>query len=101
MRKLAIKRGSSFTWGATYKRNGTPESIDAFTITSQVRDQAGVLVGTLTVTKLPGETGKYTLSANTATWPVGTHYCDVKYTNGSDIAFTDTFAVVVERSQTE
>lgn len=100
MRKLQVRRGSSFVWTATYKRDGIAQSVDAITIASQIRDEAATLLATLTIAKLAGQTGKFTLSGNSAGWAPGTYYCDVKYTNGAEVAYTDRFIVEVLRSET-
>lgn len=39
-------------------------------------------------------------SVETALWPVGSHHCDVKFTDGTVAKISDSFTVVVEKAVT-
>jgi hypothetical protein len=80
------------------------------TLSWTVTDDSGDLTGTtieaaiagtnfyypLTVTEDDLSLGIYTLSAtSTATFPVGTLYCDIKYTTGGIVVYSNTFEVKV------
>lgn len=94
------KRGASFVKLCTYKQDsGTLINLTSVTITAQVRTKEGELVSSLTVAKLDQttNTGKYTLTSATDTWPLGRLICDIRYA-GANVDYTDTFAIdVIDR----
>lgn len=100
MKKITVRQGSSFVWTATLKRLGAPYSVDSLTISSQIRSEDDVLLASLSVNKLAGQTGKFTLSGSATGWAPGVYYCDIKYVSGSDASFSERFVVAVERSVT-
>lgn len=56
----------------------------------------------LTVTPIDLTLGQYELSANnTSSFPIGTLSCDIRYTVGSIVTFTETFYVEVVEGITE
>lgn len=90
---ILFKRGDTFSLAAT--ANG--EDITSWTIQSQIRDNADVLISELVVTKTDAANGEYTLthSGVTTAWPLKMLYCDIQYTVGGVISSTETFKVNV------
>lgn len=96
---INIKQGTSFSVTCVYKVNGTPEPVENITITSQVRQQDGDLVATLSPVKT-SEVGEFTIFAATDSWPVGRLIWDIKYTTQSNKVVTETVEIRVARSAT-
>lgn len=88
-----IKRGDTFAPLLTYTdAQGYPIDLTEVEITSQVRDLSGGLVANLTVTKLDQSAypGKYTLTAETASWPAQRQLqFDIRYVRSGAITHTE------------
>lgn len=103
-----FKRGESFALSFEYK-DAAGELIDltGITIKSQIRNQNGVLVKELLVTKLDQTTHKGQASLyvatpqETALWPTGLLVCDIKLSVGDQAVLTETFRIPVAAGVTE
>lgn len=95
------KQGDTFEVSATYSdsETGAPINLDTYQIVSQVRDQAGVLIEQLVVTKadqveLPGQ---FLLrSTATASWPARELVWDIEYRYDSTVISTETLRIAVQ-----
>jgi hypothetical protein len=96
---INIKQGTSFSVTCVYSVNGTPTAVDDITIASQVRQQDGDLVATLSPVKT-SEIGEFTIFAATESWPIGRLIWDIKYTTLSNKTVTETVEIRVARSAT-
>jgi hypothetical protein len=93
-----FKRGDTFILSCVYKQDGTPTSVELFTIRAQLRDSIGALVKELTVTKANQTTnaGVFTLSAGiTTSWPLDLLRADIQFTEAGTIRSTQTIEVEV------
>ena len=75
---------------------------------SETRNQAGTLVDNLTVTlTAPVSPSIYwtlligATATATATWPVGPLSCDIRFTDGTNVLYTPTFAINVQQEITD
>ena len=104
MTEISLKQGATFpTTGQAVADDGvTPRSLVGKTLTSQIRDENGNLVTTLTLSVTNAANGNYSIAVpdGTAAWPVSTLYWDIKETEGSNITYTETITIVVSRSET-
>ena len=98
-----IKRGSTVRWACELK-NAAGQAIDLSdsVITSQLRQQNGVLVAELTVTILDqvDNRGKFLLSADTSAWPVDSLQIDVRRVVGGVVTYSSTGRIDVEAEVT-
>ncbi|MEN9885466.1 MAG: hypothetical protein RL758_44 [Pseudomonadota bacterium] len=95
-----FKRGDTFQLACTHKVNDVATSVTGFAIASQIRDELGSLVATLTATLANQSVspGLFYLSPSTpatTAWPTGRLQCDIQITSGGVIRSTVTFAVPV------
>ena len=101
---VKIKQGAPFSIDCDYLDNDgiTPKPLTDVVITSQIRNQKGELIATLTVTVLDELAGKYRLYAAEGTlgWPVGTLYFDIKDTVGGVSALSETLMISVVQAIT-
>lgn len=98
--EISIKRGDTFRIVATYTDpNGVVPDITTLGIRTQIRDAKGTLISEPVITKLDqtdqATRGKYTLRADTDTWPLQTLVWDIEYTINGDVTSTNTFTIVV------
>lgn len=104
MTEISLKQGATFpTTGQAVADDGvTPRSLVGKTLTSQIRDEDGNLVTTLTLAVTNAANGDYSISVpgGTSTWPVATLYWDIKESDGTNITYTETITIVVSRSET-
>lgn len=95
--RLPFKRGATFELDCVVTDDaGSPEDVTSWTIASQVRDKAGVLVDDLEVVNVNRSVGQYKLHlADTTAWPINQIlYCDIKYTTDTgQIVPTETFEI--------
>ena len=92
-----FKRGDTMLLTVTYKVNGIASDISTIDIASQIRNQSGLLIASMVVTKLP-EAGQFTLAptnSDTSNWPLGNLLCDIEFTQSGNIRSTETFGIVV------
>lgn len=95
-----IKRGSTFIAFVDYAIDGEPEVFPASDLTSQVRDGKGGKLADLTITSV--SPGKFKLQAdNTAGWPLGDAFFDVKRVSNGVTSFTQTTVIPVGKAQTQ
>jgi hypothetical protein len=99
-----VKPGETFSFYLDILIDGVPDStVDASQFMSKVRSRDQAVIAVLDVTNNPGTPGRVTFRAApsvTATWPIGTAYCDVKRTVSGDVMFTETFKIPVQRPET-
>jgi hypothetical protein len=96
---IEVKKGETLEVQCVYQVNGVAASLSGVSVRSQVRSDAGGLISELAV--VPGQnTGEFTLTADTTTWPVGVHKWDVKYTSAGKTTFTDTVDLSVVEAVT-
>lgn len=101
--KIQHKRGDTFIAECIYQDDdGEPINLDETntTVASQIRTVAGDLVATLTFTPadqdIEANVGKYTLRADaTQSWPVGPLLWDIQYSDGDEIASTQTIQILL------
>ena len=97
MATISHKRGDSVEWALTVSVDGSAADITDWSIRAQLR-QGSTLTESLTVTKTNSSIGVFVISATateTASWAVGSHSCDVEFTQGSDVFSTETFTLKV------
>ena len=101
-----FKRGDTWSLDCTYKRSGTPTSIDAISIRSQIRKQDYTMITDLTVTKGDQATapGSFKLTpkvTDTTTWPLGNAICDIEFTMNGTVISTETFTLPIVEEVTK
>jgi hypothetical protein len=101
-----FKTGDTYLLACTYKVGGVATDLTGYTITSQIRTAADVLLSSASVTIDADQvtnTGKFTVSipaASTADWEVGDHIMDIQFELGSTVKSTETFRQPVVRDVT-
>lgn len=103
LRSTDIKQGATLSLGGYVN---LPTGL--WSIASDVRDGNGVLIQALTATitdpVIPSDQFSVLLTATpeqTAIWPLGTLYCDVRFTQDSGLELiSPTFNIVVLEAQT-
>jgi hypothetical protein len=98
-----IKQGVAFSFYADYSLDGSPEVFPATDLTSQVRADNNLLLTQLAIAADAGVPGRFLFSATTvetAKWPVGDVYFDIKRTSGGVTTATDTVCVAVAKKVT-
>jgi hypothetical protein len=104
--ELTHKRGDTFALGCTYKNSeGTAESLEGMTVTSQIRDREDVLLQALTVdlADQDEDEGQFSISATateTALWPVAKYLMDIQILNGTVVVSSETISLRIERDIT-
>lgn len=101
-----FKRGDTWSLDCTYKRAGTPTSIETISIRSQIRKSDYTMVTELNVAKADqaATPGKFTLTpkvADTKTWPLGSLICDIEFTMNGVVLSTETFSIPVVEEVTQ
>jgi hypothetical protein len=100
-----LKTGATFSAAYTAKLPAGTWSAEA-DLRKKNDDKIADLTVTISQLSTPdavGNTHSGTLSATaaqTALWPVGTHLCDVKFTDGTVAKISDSFAVIVTQAVT-
>ena len=101
MTPIKLVRGDTFAQTCTYTVDDVAVAITGYTITSQVRDQAGALVQALTVailTQSGATLGQFTIGATytqTAAWPTGQLVFDIQTTDTSAVRISSEEAVII------
>lgn len=93
-----IKRGDTFELSCVYKQDGAAIDITALSIRSQVRDEYGVLVEELTVTKSNQATypGMFSLAAAAPiAWAASMVSCDIQFSSAGLVQSTQTFKIPI------
>lgn len=99
--KINIKKGDTFSIAVIAKDgSGSPVNLTGHTIAPKIKDNAGNVIATPSVSVTNAAAGEYTLTVNdTSGWPVGVLYGDVTYTDpGSVITSTETFQIIVQEA---
>lgn len=103
-RLLGIKQGVNFTVQLDYSFNAIPEVVDPATLSAQVRTINGTLLSQLAITADPlAVVGRFfakATPAQTAVWPVGDVYFDIKRTTGGIVSATETCVLAVTKKVT-
>jgi len=94
MAEITHKKGDTLEWVITLTESASAVDISDFSIRAQIR-QKTTLIATLTTTITNASGGVFSLTAtatSTASWTVGTHSCDIEFTDAAgDIFSTETF----------
>lgn len=95
------KQGDTFEVGATYSDSGTgaPINLTGYTIVSQVRDSAGVLIESLQVliADQASKPGEFRLrSTTTGAWPARELLWDIEYRFTDTVISTETLRIAVQ-----
>jgi hypothetical protein len=104
-----LKQGDTFTFYANLtNRNGAPLTGAASKLRSQIRTFDDIKLSELAISEWvdpdAGQeghvtiTGRYLLrdTVGTQSWPVGTHFIDVQYTDSGTVSSSETFSLNVE-----
>lgn len=100
--EVVIKQGGTLCLTLQFLNDdGTLADISAAQLGCQVRDALGNLVATLAL--VPAEEPSIVVinENGTAGWPAGVLRCDVKVTVGSEVDYSQTFAIRVEKAVTQ
>ena len=103
--QLTIKTRATINKRVVWKTGSTPIDLTGSTLTCEVRNDDGALVGSIACTPDAdqvanrGQFQLYAASATTATWPPGLYSCDIKRVVG-DTEYSETFRVRVVPSVT-
>jgi len=101
-----FKRGDTFRLACTHKVDGSPASVSALTIRSQIRTDTDVLVTALTADLLPQDTnpGQFVLRPSpsdlTTGWPTGIHNLDIELTLNGVVRSSETVQLPVAKDIT-
>ncbi|WP_430229929.1 hypothetical protein [Nitrosomonas communis] len=99
--KFIIKKGDTYSVAAIAKDgSGSPVNLTGYTIVAKIRDAAGNVIATPTVSVTSAAAGEYTMTVNdTSGWPVTTLFSDVTYTApGPVVESTETFQIIVQEA---
>lgn len=99
--KINIKKGDTFSVAVIAKDgSGSPVNLTGYTIAPKVKDNAGNVIATPSVSVTNAATGEYTITvADTSAWPLGVLFGDVTYTGpGSVVESTETFKIIVQEN---
>ncbi|SFM92834.1 hypothetical protein [Nitrosomonas communis] len=99
--KFILKKGDTYSVAAIAKDgSGSPVNLTGHTIVAKIRDAAGNVIATPSVSVTSAAAGEYTMTvADTSAWPVTTLYSDVTYTDPqSAVASTETFQIIVQEA---
>lgn len=98
---MNIKRGDSFQVALVVKVGGVPQDLTEWQVRSSIGTPSRI-IAELAVEFTDRAAGEFTLSADTATWPTGSLFFDVRYTTDAEqILTTDPVSVVVVKGITE
>lgn len=104
MATITHKRGDTFELSATVENLGVAVDITGWTITSQARDEADLILQTFAVTKTDAASGAFTVSATstqTEAWGLGNYQMDIEFVEaGGEVNSTETFTLSVLRDIT-
>jgi len=96
---IRVKAGTTIDWQLSWLVGGKPQDLDDFDIFCQIKDTAGVLKLTMSVTKADQaiRKGSFSLHANASATSLrpGVYDCDVVYRNiaSGQVESTETFYV--------
>jgi hypothetical protein len=99
-----LKRGTTFTVQLDYSYGGVAEVFAASNLSAQVRTRNNSLISNLTITADATVAGRFfasATSAQTANWPIGDVYFDVKRITNGVSTLTDTLVMAVAQTVTE
>lgn len=99
---MKIKQGDTLSISATFvDAAGVPVDLTLYTLASVVRWAAFSAVLVITKADQTAQPGVFTMAATaavTASWPVASLVCDVKFTDFAGVVqHTDTFSIVIEQ----
>ncbi|RRD68675.1 hypothetical protein EII19_00655 [Comamonadaceae bacterium OH2310_COT-174] len=104
MNTIDIKRGSSIHWQCTVQQGGAPLDITGWQIDCQLRAPGGALVQQFAGVVTDALAGQFALrasAAETAAWPLGGLYADIRYTDAAGaVMHSATWPVRVEAAIT-
>lgn len=93
---LSLKPSETLSWSVV------DDSGDITGTTIEAALSAADFYYPLTITETDLSLGQYEISAaNTSSFPIGTLSCDIRYTVGSLVTYTETFYVEVVEAVTE
>lgn len=98
-----IKQGTTFSIYMDYSTNAVPEVFPATDLSAQVRAANNEFLAQLSIVAdavIPGRFKVFATPTQTATWPVGQVFFDVKRTSGGVTTYTDTVTIPVARKVT-
>jgi len=100
--EVCIKQGAALVVNLQFNNDdGTPADLSAVALSSQVRDGLGNIIAALPIT-LGATMGTASIEVvDTVAWPIGVLRADIKAVLGGLPAYSQTFAVRVERSVTQ
>jgi hypothetical protein len=99
--KMFHKKGDTFSFAVIAKDgSGSPVNLTGYTITPKIKDNAGNVIATPSVTITNAAAGAYTMTvSDTSSWPATVLYGDVTYTApGPVVESTETFMIIVQES---
>lgn len=100
--EVAIKQGAALILQLQFLNDdGTPVDLSTVALSAQVRDALGNLVAALPIQRAATLGTASITQADTTAWPVGVLRCDVKAVMSGLAAYSQTFAVRVERAVTQ
>lgn len=98
MAVIRIKPGETLAWTATDDSG----DLTGFTIESAVSTPKGDFYYPLTITPTDLPNGQYEIDAvDTSSFPVGPLDCDIKYSVGGVVTYTETFRFYVDKRVTK
>ena len=99
MATITHKRGDTFDIYGTVELDGVAVDISDWTINSQARDNADVVLHTFSVSKTDAEAGEYNIyAADTVTddWTPGTYNMDIEFIDDElNVVSSDTFTLQI------
>lgn len=100
--ELSIKQGAALVLNLQFTNaDGTPADLSAVALSSQLRDATNLLIASLPIT-LGATIGTASIEvADTTAWPIGVLRGDIKAVAAGLPAYSQTFALRVERAVTQ
>lgn len=99
-----FKRGTTFELEGRYGARGRFISLAGLTLSASISFFCGSDPILLTVTPDPDQSanpGKFTISADTAEWPLGCGEADIRFVEGTDVFYSTSFYIHIDRPITE
>lgn len=102
--ELRFKRGTTFELTGRYGARGRFISLDGLTLTASIKFFCGGDPIALTVTPdadQDANPGLFTISADTADWPLGCGEADIRFVDGTDVFYSSSFYIHIDQPITE
>jgi hypothetical protein len=92
---IRVKRGTTLSLACQHRLSGTAVDLTGYTVSSQAKRGGTSNAFTVTLADQTTDPGEFTLSADTTTWTAGDWRVDVRFVDGSERYYSETFDVAI------